>query len=36
MIAEGATSFWEAYDPAGTRTTSTPRSQSDNRSGYFV
>ena len=36
MIAEGATSFWEAYDPSWYKEDFHGSLQSDNRSGYFV
>jgi len=36
MIAEGATSFWEAYDPDWYKEDFHSSLQSDNRSGYFV
>jgi alpha-L-rhamnosidase len=36
MIDEGATSFWEAYDPSWYREDFHSSLQSDNRSGYFV
>jgi alpha-L-rhamnosidase len=36
MIAEGATSFWEAYDPSWYLEDFHSSLQSDNRSGYFV
>jgi alpha-L-rhamnosidase len=36
MIAEGATSFWEAYDPSWYKEDFHSSLQSDNRSGYFV
>jgi hypothetical protein len=36
MVAEGATSFWEAYDPSWYREDFHSSLQSDNRSGYFV
>jgi alpha-L-rhamnosidase len=36
MIAEGATSFWEAYDPSWYKEDFHAALQSDNRSGYFV
>ena len=36
MIAEGATSFWEAYDPGWYKEDFHAALQSDNRSGYFV
>ncbi len=36
MIAEGATSFWEAYDPSWYKEDFHASLQSDNRSGYFV
>lgn len=36
MVAEGATSFWEAYDPSWYREDFHASLQSDNRSGYFV
>jgi hypothetical protein len=36
MIDEGATSFWEAYDPGWYKEDFHSSLQSDNRSGYFV
>ena len=36
MVNEGATSFWEAYDPSWYREDFHSSLQSDNRSGYFV
>jgi len=36
MLDEGATSFWEAYDPSWFREDFHASLQSDNRSGYFV
>jgi hypothetical protein len=36
MIAEGATSFWEGYDPAWYKDNFHASLQSDNQSGYFV
>ncbi len=36
MLQEGATSFWEAYDPAWYKEDFHASLQSDNRSGYFV
>jgi alpha-L-rhamnosidase len=36
MISEGATSFWEAYDPSWYKEDFHSSLQSDNRSGYFV
>ena len=36
MLAEGATSFWEAYDPSWYKEDFHSSLQSDNRSGYFV
>ena len=36
MVAEGATSFWEAYDPSWYHEDFHAALQSDNRSGYFV
>jgi alpha-L-rhamnosidase len=36
MVDEGATSFWEAYDPSWYREDFHSALQSDNRSGYFV
>ena len=36
MIDEGATSFWEAYDPSWYKEDFHASLQSDNRSGYFV
>jgi hypothetical protein len=36
MIDEGATSFWEAYDPSWYKEDFHSSLQSDNRSGYFV
>ena len=36
MIDEGATSFWEAYDPSWYHEDFHSSLQSDNRSGYFV
>ena len=36
MISEGATSFWEAYDPSWYKEDFHASLQSDNRSGYFV
>jgi alpha-L-rhamnosidase len=36
MIGEGATSFWEAYDPSWYKEDFHASLQSDNRSGYFV
>jgi len=36
MVDEGATSFWEAYDPSWYREDFHASLQSDNRSGYFV
>jgi hypothetical protein len=36
MIDEGATSFWEAYDPTWYKEDFHASLQSDNRSGYFV
>jgi alpha-L-rhamnosidase len=36
MLAEGATSFWEAYDPSWYHEDFHSSLQSDNRSGYFV
>jgi alpha-L-rhamnosidase len=36
MVDEGATSFWEAYDPSWYREDFHSSLQSDNRSGYFV
>ena len=36
MIAEGATSFWEAYDPSWYKEDFHGSLQSDNRWGYFV
>ncbi|MDP9051195.1 MAG: alpha-L-rhamnosidase [Acidobacteriota bacterium] len=36
MVDEGATSFWEAYDPSWYHEDFHAALQSDNRSGYFV
>ena len=36
MVAEGATSFWEAYDPTWYHEDFHSSLQADNRSGYFV
>jgi hypothetical protein len=36
MIAEGATSFWEAYDPSWPKGNPHASLQADNSSGYFV
>ena len=36
MVAEGATSFWEAYDPDWYKGDFHASLQADNRSGYFV
>jgi hypothetical protein len=36
MLAEGATSFWEAYDPSWYKEDFHSSLKSDNRSGYFV
>jgi hypothetical protein len=36
MVSEGATSFWEAYDPGWYHEDFHSSLQSDNRSGYFV
>jgi hypothetical protein len=36
MLKEGATSFWEAYDPSWYKEDFHSSLQSDNRSGYFV
>jgi hypothetical protein len=36
MLREGATSFWEAYDPDWYKEDFHSSLQSDNRSGYFV
>jgi len=36
MLHEGATSFWEAYDPSWYKEDFHSSLQSDNRSGYFV
>ncbi len=36
MLNEGATSFWEAYDPSWYKEDFHSSLQSDNRSGYFV
>jgi alpha-L-rhamnosidase len=36
MIDEGATSFWEAYDPSWYKEDFHSSLQADNRSGYFV
>ncbi len=36
MLHEGATSFWEAYDPSWYHEDFHSSLQSDNRSGYFV
>ncbi len=36
MLEEGATSFWEAYDPSWYHEDFHSSLQSDNRSGYFV
>jgi alpha-L-rhamnosidase len=36
MLHEGATSFWEAYDPDWYKEDFHSSLQSDNRSGYFV
>jgi alpha-L-rhamnosidase len=36
MVNEGATSFWEAYDPSWYLEDFHASLQSDNRSGYFV
>ena len=36
MIAEGATSFWEAYDPRWPRQDFHARLQADNKTGYYV
>ncbi len=36
MLREGATSFWEAYDPSWYKEDFHSSLQSDNRSGYFV
>jgi hypothetical protein len=36
MVDEGATSFWEAYDPSWYHEDFHSSLQSDNRSGYFV
>jgi len=36
MVEEGATSFWEAYDPGWYKEDFHSSLQSDNRSGYFV
>jgi alpha-L-rhamnosidase len=36
MLAEGATSFWEGYDPSWYKEDFHSSLQADNRSGYFV
>jgi alpha-L-rhamnosidase len=36
MIAEGATSFWEAYDPSWPKDNPHVDLQADGRTGYFV
>lgn len=36
MVQEGATSFWEAYDPTWYKEDFHASLQADNRSGYFV
>jgi alpha-L-rhamnosidase len=36
MLREGATSFWEAYDPSWYKEDFHSSLQADNRSGYFV
>jgi hypothetical protein len=36
MLQEGATSFWEAYDPSWYKEDFHSSLQADNRSGYFV
>ena len=36
MLAEGATSFWEAYDTSWYKSDFHASLQADNRSGYFV
>jgi hypothetical protein len=36
MVNEGATSFWEGYDPSWYREDFHASLQADNRSGYFV
>jgi hypothetical protein len=36
MIAEGATSFWEAYDPRWPKQDSHAHLQADNKTGYYV
>ena len=36
MVGEGATSFWEAYDPSWFHEDFHSSLQADNRSGYFV
>ena len=36
MIAEGATSFWEAYDPSWSKDNFHADLQADNSAGYFV
>jgi hypothetical protein len=36
MVDEGATSFWEAYDPSWYHEDFHSSLQADNRSGYFV
>lgn len=36
MIDEGATSFWEGYDPAWPRSNPHANLQADNSTGYFV
>lgn len=36
MLAEGVTSFWEAYDPSWYKEDFHSSLQADNRSGYFV
>ena len=36
MIAEGATSFWEAYDPSWPKDNPHVDLQADGRAGYFV
>ena len=36
MLAEGATSFWEAYDPRWSKAHSHATLQADGRTGYFV
>lgn len=36
MIAEGATSFWEAYDPRWSKEDFHAHLQADNKTGYYI